>query len=371
MNRSGFIAIGAVAALVIWMLSGQLGSEESSSDVVTVDSSERNVTAMKVQTRRQSARAITREIVVQGQAEPFKVIHLRTESGGTIESINIEKGQRVKAGEIIARLSTDNREANLAVAKANLIQASNEYEGARKLQKQGLSSRVNLESLAAKRESMRAQVQAAELELDNINIESPQDALVDNIDIETGDFVDRGDPVATLVDNSKLLVTGNIPQQNIVDIKQGIPAIAELITGETLQGEVRYVSTMAEPSSRSFRIEVLINNPPKRAMTGVSAAIRIPVETLDAHLISPAILALSESGELGIKAVNEDDEVVFHAINVVKTESAGAWVTGIPDNVNIITLGQGFVIPGEKVQTVPDPEQAPQPDTKEAVAQGS
>lgn len=358
MNKSAVIAVTAVVALVLWMLSGQLGSNESSNDAAVLDTKDREITAMKVQTRRQSAKHMTREVIVQGQVEPFKVIHLRSESSGSIESIAIEKGERVKAGDVIALLSTDNREANLAVAKANRIQATNEYEGARKLQKQGLSSRVNLESLAAKLESARAQVQAAELEVSNLSIRAPIDALVDRLDIEVGDFVDRGDGIATLVDNSKLLVTGNVPQQNIVDVKQGIPAGAELITGESLLGEVRYVSSMADPASRSFRIEVLITNPPERAMTGVSAAIRIPVETIKAHLISPAILALSESGELGIKAVNDSNEVIFHAITVVKTESGGAWVTGIPDNINIITLGQGFVIPGETVQTVAEPEEA-------------
>ena len=354
MNKSVLIAVVAVVALVLWMLSGQLGSNENPATPEQTTSA-RETTLMKVQTRLQEPEQITREVIIQGQVEPVKVVHMRSEASGTIKSINVTKGQRVNAGDIIAELSIDNRNATLAVAKANRTQASNEYKATLKLQKQGLQSKTSLESIAAKLEAARAQVQAAELEISQTILRAPMAALIDEIAIENGDFIDRGGNIATLVDNSKLLITGQVPQQNITDVKTGTTATTELITGESLQGQVRYISSMADTATRSFRVEVIVESPPAGTMTGVSAEIRIPVETLKAHLISPAILALDEKGTLGIKAVNESDEVTFHAIKVIRTESKGAWVTGIPDDANLITLGQGFVNPGEKVLAVPEP----------------
>lgn len=354
MNRSVLIALVAVVALVLWMLSGQLGTTETQTDSTTTEPA-REETVMKVQTRFQDAEKITREIIIQGQVEPLKVIHMRSEASGTVRSIAASKGQRINSGEVIAELSVDNRNANLAVAKANQVQAANEYQAAQKLQKQGLQSQTALETMAAKLASARAQVQAAELALNQTILRAPATALVDDIAVEVGDFIDRGGNIATLVDNSQLLITGNVPQQNITDVKTGTTATAKLITGDTMEGTVRYLSSMADTATRSFRVEVIVSEPPKDTMTGISAEIRIPVETLTAHLISPAILALDAQGTLGIKAVNDDSEVIFHAIEVIKTQSDGAWVTGIPDNTNIITLGQGFVSPGEKVQAVPEP----------------
>ncbi len=355
MNKSVMIAAVAVVALVLWMLSGQLGSK-GNPDGTTVQSDTKNTsTAMKVQTRRQSAELITREIIIQGQVEPVKIVHMRAETGGVIKSVNASKGQWVTRGDIIGEISIDNRNAAVAVAKANEVQAANEYNAARKLQKQGLQSKTALESIAAKLEAARAQVNAAELEVNQTILRAPIDALIDDIYIEAGDFIDRGGNIATLVDNSQLLVTGQVPQQNVSDLQTGARAIAKLITGQTIEGEVQYISSMADTETRSFRVEVIIAAPPEGSVTGVSAEISLPVETLQAHLISPAILALDENGTLGIKAVNDSDEVVFHAIEVVKTQSDGAWVTGIPDDVNIITLGQGFVNPGEKVQAIPEP----------------
>jgi len=88
-------------------------------------------------------------------------------------------------------------------------------------------------------------------------------------------------------------------------------------------------------------------------MSGISTQLSIPVETIQAHRISPAVLSLDGNGTLGVKAVGADNTVVFHKITVVKTETNGAWVTGLPNTITLITLGQGFVNPGEKIEPVP------------------
>lgn len=343
------------------MVSGQFGGTppaQQSVDASANDSSEKSDAAvsMKVQVRRQQAQDTTREIVIQGQVEPARILHVRAETAGSIVSKPASKGQTIASGELIAQLATDSREADLAVAKANQIQAANEYEAAKKLQKQGLQSQFSLESAAAKLEATKAQVMAATLEIENTNIVAPFDGVLEDLSIEVGDFVDRGGDIGTLVDHNQLLITGQIPQQNIADVQIGQRATANLITGDEVQGTIRYISSMADPATRSFRVEVLIDTPPARIMTGVSAEIRIPTARLRAHLISPAILALGDDGELGVKAVDADNRVTFHPVEVVKTESQGAWVTGIPDQVNLITLGQGFVNAGELVQPVAEPD---------------
>ncbi len=358
MGKSLLIALVAVVALVMWMLSGQLGSKTTSdSEQASATSSTDEGTAapkMKVQTRTLQAQSIDREIVIQGQLEPAKVISVRSETAGTVASIGFSKGQRVTRGQTIATLTEGNRLADLAVAKANLAQVESEFLAADKLARQGLQSQLSLEALGAQREAAQAQVQAAELELDNITIRAPMDALLEDIDIEPGDYIDLGAGIATLVDDSSLLVTGNVSQQNIADVKTGQPANAKLVTGETLQGTVSYISSMADATTRSFEVEVLLTETPASVLTGISAEIIIPVETLMAHRVSPAILALDEDGTLGVKTLDEENKVEFVEIEVVRTESNGAWVTGLPAEATVITLGQGFVNPGEEVEPVAD-----------------
>ena len=367
MGRSALISIFAVIALVLWMLSGQFGSDDAEnndeSNTAAVTEVEKQAPKMKVQIQKLNASSIDREVIVQGQLEPAKVLTLRAETSGTIKVLNFNKGQRIRGGQTLARLSEGNRAADVAVAKAYQIEANNEYQATRKLSNQGLQSKLSLESARAKRESATAQVKAAELELSYLNISAPIDALIEDVNVEEGDFVDRGAQIATLVDNSRLLVTGRVPQQHIADIEKGQDAVTNLVTGGTHNGTVSYVSSMAEDTTRSFKIEVLIDQAPANIVTGISAQINIPVETIMAHRVSPAVLALDDNGNLGVKTLAANNTVEFHKVKIVKTESNGAWVTGLPNEVTLITLGQGFVNPGEEVEPVSDSSAENKADT--------
>ena len=367
MGRSALISIVAIIALVLWMLSGQFGSDDAGnngeSSTAAVTEEQKQAPKMKVQIRELKASSIDREVIVQGQLEPAKVLTLRAETSGTIKVLNFNKGQRIRGGQTLARLAEGNRAADVAVAKAYQIEANNEYQATRKLSNQGLQSKLSLESARAKRESATAQVKAAELELSYLNISAPIDALIEDVNVEEGDFIDRGAQIATLVDNSRLLVTGRVPQQHIADIETGQNAVTSLVTGGTHNGKVSYVSSMAEDTTRSFKIEVLIDQAPANIVTGISAQINIPVETIMAHRVSPAVLALDDNGNLGVKTLAANNTVEFHKVKIVKTESNGAWVTGLPDEVTLITLGQGFVNPGEEVEPVSDSSAENKADT--------
>ena len=145
MGKSTLIAAFAVVALVLWMLSGQIGSDQSDtantqSDTESQAADEKPAPTLKVQTRVSTAETITREIVLQGQLEPLKVVTLRAETAGNVRALMYDKGERIQQGADLARMSVDTRDADLAVAKANLSQANYEYEAIRKLQRQGLQS---------------------------------------------------------------------------------------------------------------------------------------------------------------------------------------------------------------------------------------
>ena len=80
----------------------------------------------------------------------------------------------------------------------------------------------------------------------------------------------------------------------------------------------------------------------------------IPVEQVNATFVSPSAMSLGEDGELGVKAVDENDKVIFLPIKLVSTSIDGAWVSGIPADTSVITMGQGFVNVGELVEPVSD-----------------
>ena len=93
-----------------------------------------------------------------------------------------------------------------------------------------------------------------------------------------------------------------------------------------------------------------MQNPSNSIAAGVSATLSIPVEEVEATFITPSALSLGDNGTLGVKVLDDNDRVLFTPIELVSTTLDGAWVTGIPNQSRVVTLGQGFVNVGEKVR---------------------
>ena len=160
----------------------------------------------------------------------------------------------------------------------------------------------------------------------------------------------EGDEVARIIEQDPLIVTGDVNQTEIHAIKPGSMGKVTLVTGQTASAQVRYIANEASPATRTFRVELELANPNNSLMAGVTSEIRITTETIPAHRLSPALLALHDNGEVGVKIVDANNRVIFQAIEIVRADSDSIWVTGLPAQARIITIGQGFVRAGELVK---------------------
>lgn len=351
MNKSYLIAAALVIALAFWLGSAYLGLEPAAAPApVPAPASPE---PMRVQVRTQQAEAVVREITLQGQVEPNRVVTLRAETSGQVNAILAEKGQRVVAGETLLRLAMNDRAARLAQARAALRQREENHEAIRALRRTGYQAQTQLNEAMALMEAARADLERIKLDIDNTAIRAPFAGILNDRLVEFGDYVAVNDPVAVMVDDNPLLVSGQAPQQNIAQVTVGRVATVRLVSGQVARGQIRYVSATADAATRTFRVEVELQNPEGRYTAGVSAEITIPVETVSAHRISPALLSLDEDGALGVKTVDENDRVAFHPVRIVRAETGGIWVSGLPERATLITVGQGFVQPGEPVTPVP------------------
>jgi multidrug efflux system membrane fusion protein len=142
-----------------------------------------------------------------------------------------------------------------------------------------------------------------------------------------------------------------VSEQDVGQISDGGDASVKLVTGETVPGKVSFISTMADPATRTFAVEVTVPNPDNKLRDGVSADMHIPVKQLKAAKISPGILVLNDSGVVGVRAVDHGT-VHFIPVKQVSDNPDGMLVTGIPDGTAVITVGQQFVTEGSHVKAV-------------------
>lgn len=362
MKKPALLALTIALAGALWVASGEYGwlvglsakeqPQPAGSIAETANAQESRRDLPTVRVMRSVAQTRTREVVVRGRTQANRTVDLKAEVPGQVVELPREKGARVKKGEVIARLSVDERNARLAEAKAMVRQREIEFEAARQLAAKGWRPETQFAANQASLEIARAKVAEMEIEIAKTEIRAPFDGVIERRAAELGSYLQAGDPVATIVDGDPLLVTGQVTEQEVGGLRVGGPGRAQLVTGETVAGALRFIAATAEPETRTFRVELEIPNPDFRLRDGVTAELRMPVDSVSAHLLSPAVLTLDEAGAVGVRIVDENGVVRFQPAQVIADSPQGVWLAGLPEQIDVIVVGQEFVRAGDRVKTV-------------------
>jgi len=352
-HRSWLMSAGIAVLVAAWLLSGQLGSEPGDARVTDLSSVAR-ATQSSVRVRTQSAEKIMRTIVVNGKTAPARIVDLAAETDGRIEFVGVERGASVRRGQVIVRLDERDRRARLAQAEATVRQRQVEYEGREKLMSESYVSEAQLQEAIAQLEAAKTELTRANLDLDYMTIRAPFDGALQARHVEEGDFVSRGDPIARFVDNRTIIVSANVSEFDAGYVTTGQTAQARLATGETVHGKIRYVAPVADEATRTFEVELEVDNEEGQLRAGGTAELRIPAENVLAHSVSPSLLTLDDAGNVGLKIINDNGEVEFVVADVALSTNEGIWIVGLPETATIITVGHGFVAPGSMVNAVPE-----------------
>jgi multidrug efflux system membrane fusion protein len=160
-----------------------------------------------------------------------------------------------------------------------------------------------------------------------------------------------------LIDPDPMLLVADIAEKDIAEIELGSEASAKLISGKMISGKVSFIASSADKNTRTFRVEISVNNKDRTIRDGVSAEIFIKGRQVPSHIISPAILSLNDQGKLGIRTVDDQNKVTFQEIQILEDTNNGMWVSGLEEKARIITLGQEYVFQGQVVNVkVKSPE---------------
>jgi multidrug efflux system membrane fusion protein len=353
-HRSWVYSVGTAVLITLWVLSGQIGADEdrTASQAQAVAVFEPAQPSVRVRT--QNAEEITRTIVINGKTAPARIVELSAETDGRIVAIGAERGTNVDRNGLIVRLDERDRKARLAQAEATVKQREVEYEGRVRLKSDSYVSEAQLQEAVAQLEAARTELTRAKLDLEYMIVRAPFDGALQSRIVEVGDFVKRGDPIATFVDNREIIVSANLSEFDAKYVAVGDTAEAVLATGEQVSGTIRYVAPVADEATRTFEVELVVDNLDGALRAGGTAELLIPAERVYAHQISPSLLTLDDAGNVGLKIINADGEVEFVVADIALSSTDGVWVAGLPETATIITVGQGFVASGALVNAVPE-----------------
>ena len=365
MNRSLKISIVLAVLAFVWVISGSFSSTDSSTEqpslesVATVATTEQSEstqqnTAPRFKVRVKHIQAVTMmdRIELQGEISASRDIDIKAETSGSITRLHAKKGDRLTVNQKIVTIAMNDRHAKLAQAQAELKVREADLESSKKLKQKKLLSQNQHQQNIANVAAAKAAVKQIQVEIQHTNIKAAFSGILNRLDVETGDYVERGDPIATLVDDQYITISSNIPQQHISKVALGQAVEAELLDGSKLAGEITYISSAADESTRTFRVEAKADNASQLTRFGQSARVNILIGELMAHKVSPSYLDLDNRGELRVKGIDTNQRVITKQVKIIRNENDGVWLAGIPETFTLITVGQGFVSQGDDVDAV-------------------
>ena len=347
MKPSYRAATAITVVVAVWLGSGILSGAAKHSDDAQTKANE----IPSVQVQRLAAFRRDASITVRGRTQALHSVDVKAELDGVVQALHFEKGDFVRAGQVLCELRTNDRAAKLDQARAQVAETEQKYNANVALAKQGYLAKTLLAESATALEGAKAGERTNAIDLARTQIRAPFDGLVDDRYVNVGDLMHDGDKCALLIAPEPFLAVGMVSEHDVGSIKPGDPASATLVSGEIVQGHVRFVGNRADTGTRTFRIEVELPNPNAKLRDGVSADIHIPVKNLEATKISPGILVLNDGGVVGVRMV-ENGIVRFRPVQIVSDGPDGMWVTGVPAGADVITVGQEFVSEGSRVKPV-------------------
>ena len=186
------------------------------------------------------------------------------------------------------------------------------------------------------------------VELNRTEVKAPFSGYLETI-VKPGNFLERGQVCATIIQLDPITFVAEVPESDINKVSEGQEVILNLITGESILGNLSFVSKSASNLTRTFKVESEIKNKKGVIRDGITSEMIIKTSKIYAHKISPSILMLNDKGILGIKVIENEDTVKFIPIDILEDSEDGIWVTGVPDKIQLIIQGQGFVENNQKV----------------------
>lgn len=357
---------------------------------------------IRVMAKRSVAREIGTQVRLRGETEAARQVSVVAEVSGKIVSPPIRKGSFVQEGQLLCSVDAGTSRSNLAEAEARLAEsvarrpeaearipeaqarlaeaqsrlteARINATAAQRLSQDGFASQTRvantealvqsaqaaistaeagvkaaeagLDSLQANIESADAAVARAQTEIDRLDISAPFPGVLETDTAELGSLLQPGALCATVIQLDPIKVVGFVPENDVNRVEVGALAGARFNQGPDVQARVTFLSRSADPTTRTFRVELTVPNPDLSIRDGQTAEILIQSQGVQAHVLAASSLTLNDEGTLGVRTIDEHALARFMPVTVLRDAPEGVYVTGLPDQVDVITVGQEFVTDG-------------------------
>ena len=345
------LALVVFVAAVLWVLTGHFAAVGSETPEPGATEAEAVVETPKrtVAVVRAEVTDYARLIRISGVTEADKLAILAARSNGVVQELTAEAGDTVERGAVVMLLEGEDVRAAVKTAQDQLAQAAEQLAVGETLSAKGSLPETQLTARRAAKSAAEGALSQAQAAADRLSLVAPFAGTVDAVNVEEGEWVQQGTPIATLIALDPIIVKAEVAERDVAHVAVGAKALVRLVSGIELEGTVKHLARKASDKTRTFALEVDLPNPDGAIPSGMTAELRLTAATQPALTVPRSILTLNEAGQVGLRVVTEGDIAAFLPVDLIDDTEAGFVVTGVPQGARVIVAGQDLVRDGDAV----------------------
>lgn len=356
------VALIVLIAAAIWIGTGEfasVGSHQSNAEGAAAEAATAVETTAAPVEQAKKNRAVSglvpvfvdhsRKIKLSGATQPDKRAVLAARSEGVVNALSLTKGAAITADQVVMTLEGPETVARAKIAQIALDQRERELKVAEDLFTRGNKPEIQVISARSDRDAAEAELTLARAALDRLELKAPFAGLVDTVDVEMGEWVQSGAPVATILSLDPIIVRAEVSELDIANVQPGSKAFMTLVDGTKMEGKVRFVAREASAATRTFPVEIALPNPGVLIPAGMTTQVELLAPAVSTVIVPRSVITLSEKGEVGLRVVGADNLARFVTVQIIDDTEAGMIVAGVPADVRIIVAGQDLVRDGDLV----------------------
>lgn len=369
-ERAGEAAADTVA------VADSTGADRSGSDSSAVAAADSAVLIQAVPVEVQQARLgeISSYLLFSSTIETEDAVEIFAQRGGMVDEVLAEEGDKVEAGDVLARLTDEETRIEYKESKINLEHLQTNFRRTQDLYGRKLISQQEYENQRFEFEQAKLRYERAELALEYTTITAPFAGVITERQVQVGSRVNAGAKFYDLIKLDDMITLVYVPGQYLSAIRRGQRAeiTSDFLEGVRLEGWVKRVSPVVDPNSGTFKVTVGIRDRWEQLRPGLFANVEIVTDTHEDAVLVPKEAVVYEGGERFIFVVADSTASKLKLDAGYENAASVEALSLVDAGTEVIVVGQNGLKDGAKVRVVngAKPENAAQPDSAAAADDG-
>lgn len=288
------------------------------------------------------------------QVEAWVDLNILAEVPGKVIKLSASEGSLVQKGDVIALIDPEDYENQAASLRSEYELAQKNLERATGLYKEELITKAMLDKEQSAVDMLSAALKNAELRLERCSVKAPISGIVNRLDAKDGLFLNVQDPIAVILDISRVKVSVGIPESDVDSIRKltEFDVTIDALGKRVVKGKKIFLSKSPETFAHLYKLEIEVQNPDRQILPGMFAKVNIVKKEVKEGVSVPLYSVISRGTE---QFVLVEKEGIAH-VRMVETGILEGWkievTKGLEAGDRVIVVGHRSVDEGQEVSVV-------------------